>query len=309
MTNFWQKFDKPILALAPMAGVTDGAFREICAEFGADVTYTEMANVKALTFESQKTLDMLKDKNRTAPLVVQLFGNDPTCFQKAIKLVEEKIKPAGIDINFGCPAPKIIKTKAGAELFQDLDLSYQVIRASLEATQLPISIKVRIKVGKVDIFTFLDKIKTLDVKAIMVHGRSFSQGFSGEIDTSVIKQVKQIFLGKVLANGGIYTQEKAYQILTETGADGLGIARGAMGNPWLFKELKEQKNLNKSRTEIFQVALRQAKLNQALKGDRGIIEMRKHLCWYTQGLTGAKDMRRQLVEVKTLKDIERIFKV
>ncbi len=306
--DFWKNLTRPIIALAPMAGITDGAFRRICEEFGADVVYTEMANVRALSYQPRKTLDMLKGKPDRIPLVVQLFGSEPEYFRRAIKLVEKEIAPDGIDINFGCPAPKVTKTKAGAELFQDPDLSREVIQASLEASNLPISIKVRIQVGQVGFFDFWDKIKDLDIKAIMIHGRSFSQGFSGEIDCRTIANIKQEFSGAVLANGGIYDRREAERILRETEADGVGLARGVMGNPWLFSEIKESREAEKTREYIFYTARKQAELAQDLKGSRGIIEMRKHLCWYVQGLPGAKDIRRQLVEVETLEDIKKILK-
>ncbi len=309
MENFWQKIDRPVLALAPMAGVTDGAFREICAGFGADVVYSEMANVKALSYSPEKTLTMLKDARRSAPLVVQLFGSDPEFFYKAVKIVEKEIGPDGIDINFGCPAPKILKTKAGADLFQDLDLSYEVIRTCLEATKLPVSIKTRIKVGKVTVFDFWEKVKNLDIKAIMIHGRSFSQGFSGQIDIESIKKFKKIAGVPVLANGGIYDHQEAERVLQETGVAGLGLARGVMGRPWLFEEIKNSKNISKKNKQIFCTILRQAQLSQELKGDKGILEMRKHLCWYIKNLKGARSMRKKLVKVENIKDIKEILNV
>ncbi len=307
MTNFWQNIKQPILALAPMAGVTDGAFRQICSEFGADVVYTEMANVKALYYKPKKTLEMLRDKKRKSFLVVQLFGSEPEFFYRAIKLIEKEVGPDGIDINFGCPAPKVIKTKAGAELFQDLDLSYEVIRASIEATKLPVSVKCRIRAGGVDVFDFWDRVGDLDIKAIMLHGRTFSQGFSGDIDCRAIRELKDKVKIPVLANGGIFSLEQAEKILKDTRVDGLGVARGAMGRPWIFEELKKNQDSNKTYKQIVATVLKQARITWELKGERGILEMRKHLCWYVQGFSGAKEIRQRLIRVKSVEDIRRVL--
>src|SRR6056297_1825478 len=156
MKNFWQKIEKPILALAPMAGFTDQAFREICAQFGADVVYSEMANVTALSHQPQKTLEMLGKGPRRAFYVVQLFGSSPEDFRSAIKVVEKEIKPDGIDINFGCPVPKVMKVKAGAELMKDLKPSRQVIQETIKSTNLPVSVKVRTRAGTVKALDFLE---------------------------------------------------------------------------------------------------------------------------------------------------------
>ena len=166
MDNFWDKLKKPIYALAPMAGVTDSAFRQICKDFGADVVYSEMASVTALVYNPAKTLEMLKFSPKERPYVVQLFGSNPEHFAKAVKLVEKEIKPDGIDINFGCPVPKVARQKAGAELFKDLKLSREVIKSVIANTTLPVSIKTRTKVGTVDILEFLKYVSDLDIKAI-----------------------------------------------------------------------------------------------------------------------------------------------
>ncbi len=304
---FWEKPNKPIYALAPMAGITDSAFRQICKDFGADLVYSEMASVTALVYAPEKTLEMLKFSKRERPYIVQLFGSNPDHFFQAVKIVEEKIKPDGIDINFGCPVPKVAKQGAGAELMRNLDLAYKVVKSVVEASSVPVSIKARSRVGEVDILRFLDKINDLPVTAIMIHGRSLGQGHKGEVDFSIIKKVRDFFGGIILANGGIKDKESADLMLAKTNADGIGIAQGALGRPWIFKEIKEFIKLEYSPKDIFQVALKHANLAWELKREQGIIEMRKHLCWYVRGLPQSRKLREQLVKVKTLEEIEEIL--
>ncbi len=310
MNNFWEKINKPILALAPMAGFTDFSFRKICADFGADVVYSEMANVTALTYQPAKTLKMLGLRHKKGYYVVQLFGSNPEHFKKAIEVVEKEIKPDGIDINFGCPVPKVMKVKAGAELMKDLNLSYEVIKTSIEASKLPISIKVRTRVGRISASDFLEKVKDLDIKAIMVHGRTFSQGFSGDIDCDMIQKINNNFKGIVLANGGINDKERALEVLGDTGADGLGIARGALGHPWLFGQIKglDTKDYNDYKG-VSSIIIKHAKLVYRDKGERGILEIRKHLPWYIQDISGAKKIRQKLVRVENVEDIKNALKL
>ncbi len=291
-----------------MAGVTDSAFRQMAKEGGADVVYSEMASVAALVHNSGKTLEMLKAAPRERPYVVQLFGADPKHFAIAARLVEEKIGPDGLDINFGCPVKKVQKQGAGAVLMENLDLSRKVVESVLANTALPVSVKCRTAVGRVKVKEFLEKIADLDVEAVMIHGRAMSQGHSGEIDTEAIKNARQSFKGLVLANGGVRSWEDAYDLLEKTGADGVGVARGALGRPWIFSEIREKETFIKNKEEIFALIREQARLAEATAGRQGIIELRKHLCWYVAGLPDASELRRQFVLIKTLEDIEAIIK-
>jgi nifR3 family TIM-barrel protein len=310
--NFWQKIKKPILALAPMAGFSDSAFRQICSAYGADVVYSEMASVTALHYNTEAdsaTLKLLKfNKRKENNYVVQLFGSDPEHFAEAARIVTKVIKPAGIDINFGCPVGKVIKQGAGSDLMKDLLRSRAVIKAVIDNTHLPVSIKIRAKSGEIGALDFLEAIKDLKIAAVMIHGRTVSQGFIGEINYDLIKSARNIFSGIILANGGIDNLIQAQKTLELTGADGLGLARGILGRPWLFREIKKGRVRELKNKDIFKIALRQSKLCQKLKGETGIIELRKHLCWYVQGLTGASAYRSQLVKVNNYQDIKDIFK-
>ena len=313
--NFWlkvKKRKKPILALAPMAGFSDSAFRQICKKYGADILYSEMASATALFYNKKSintTLNLLKfNRPKEKYYVVQLFGANPEHFAVAAKIITEQIKPDGIDINFGCPVPKIIKQGAGSGLMKNLKNSRAVIEAVLANTNLPVSIKIRAQAGKVSALEFLKNISDLSVAAVIIHGRTLAAGFAGAADWKIIKEARQYFKGIILANGGINNLTEAKKALHESGADGLGLARGVLGRPWLFKEIKTGKIINLKSQAIFKIALTQAELEHKQKGKQGIIEYRKHLVWYMQGMVGAAKLREQLVKVETLKDIKKILK-
>lgn len=315
VNNFWLKLkkrNKPILALAPMAGFTDSAFRQICKKYGADVLYSEMASATAL-FYNQKTkknttLELLKfNRPKEKYYVVQLFGSNPEHFAVAARIITEKIKPDGIDINFGCPVPKIIKQGAGSGLMKNPASARAVIEAVLANTNLPVSIKIRVQAGKIGALEFLKNISDLPIAALMIHARTLTQGFVGAPDWKVVSEAKKYFSGVILANGGINNLAEAQKALKESKADGLGLARGVLGRPWLFKEIKNNKTIDLKQTQVFKIAVHHAELEQVEKGKRGIIEFRKHLVWYMQGMVGAAKLREQLVKVSSLINIKKIL--
>ena len=304
MKNFWEKQKKPILALAPMAGYTDSAWRQICKKFGADVLYSEMVSVDAIVFKNAKTLKMLGFGKKEMPIVFQLFGSDPKKFGEAVKMIPKNA--AGVDINFGCPAQKVTKNGSGSALMNEVDKSYAIIKAVCENTPLPVSIKIRTKVKDVDAIKFIKKVKDLPWTTVMIHGRTFNQGFGGEIDFEIIKKVKELVPNKiVLANGGVHSWEDAKNILDKTGADGIGIARGAWGRPWIFKEIKKQKTINLNFKTRKKIILRHAKL--FLKYNYTLEPMRKHLVHYTKGLKNASALRQKLIKVNDLKGLKKIL--
>ncbi|OGF27581.1 hypothetical protein A2303_02845 [Candidatus Falkowbacteria bacterium RIFOXYB2_FULL_47_14] len=324
MRNFWEKSKnkgRPIYALAPMAGYTDSAFRRICKKFGADVVYSEMASATALVYDPAKTLEMLKFDPVERPYVVQLFGAKPEHFAAAARIITEKIGPDGIDINFGCPVKKVAKQGAGAILMDNMPLAREIVKSVIDSTDLPVSIKTRTRVNNTDILEFLDFVRDLDIAALMIHGRTLKQGFSGSIDTAIIKKARDHFDGVIIANGGVGVaglvapEDKrdnagshAAGLLARTGADGIGIARGALGRPWIFKAVRTGQDIARSPRAVFKVVLEHARLTEEHKGGRGIVEMRGQLCAYAAGLSGARDLRRRLVGVKTVKDIEEVFR-
>jgi len=317
--NFWEQLKstgQPILALAPMAGVSDAPFRQMCKNFGADVVYSEMASATALNYQPAKTLELVKFEAVERPYVVQLFGANPDHFVKATELITQEIKPDGIDINFGCPVPKVQKQGAGAILMGNPQLAREVVSAVLENTVLPVSIKIRARMEKgegdakrrIDALEFLEALHGLELAAVMIHGRSMSQGHSGMVDFEIIKDARTSVKGVLLANGGVTDVVTARELLEKTGSDGIGLARGAMGRPYLFEEIRNMKSEVRSKDEIFQIAVEHARLADKLLGKQGVVEMRKHLCWYVAGFPGAAEFRKELVKVETLQQIENILK-
>jgi nifR3 family TIM-barrel protein len=326
--NFWLKLKKPILVLAPMAGITDSAFRQMCRKYGADVVYSEMASVSALFFKPQKTLELVKFNKSERPYVVQLFGKNPLHFAKATKIICEKVRPDGIDINFGCPAKKVFSHGSGCALMMDLKLAREIISAVCENTKLPVSIKIRAGVKDVSALEFIEKTKDLPYSAIMIHGRTYEGGFSGEVDFEICEKIKKMCPDKiVLANGGINSAQDGAKILqNHPTIDGLGIARGAWGRPWIFEEIKEllknnvgvqfiepenKKGFDKSNpydfNKIKKIMLLHAKLIHKNKGKQGLFEIRKHMSWYVKGFPGASELRRKLVTAESLEEIKEIL--
>lgn len=336
--TFWLKLKEKgnILALAPMAGITDCAFRVLCREMGADVVYSEMVSADALYYDSKKTIEMLKIDKKEHPIVVQLFGKRPELFGKAAKIAEEA-GADGIDINFGCPAKKVVNHGGGVTLMRNLPLCRKIVEAVIEAASVPISVKMRSGIyanqreceneltrkRKVTAIDFVKSIIDLPVAAIMIHGRTYEQGFSGEVDYGMIKQVVEFAGDKmvIIGNGGIKDPGDAKKMLDKTGVDGIGIGQGVFGRPWIFRDVKDyiEKNANQCKSEsestrmsideIKKIALRHARLAYKMKREHGIIEMRKHLLWYVKGWPNAKELREKLVRVESVEDIEEVLSI
>jgi len=312
MKNFWQKINKPILALAPMAGYTTSSFRQICKFHGADVVYSELASATALSFQGKRTMELLQFEKSESPYVVQLFGNDPKYFCNAAKFISEKIKPAGIDINMGCPAKKVFSNGSGAALMNNLDVAREIIKETLKGTKLPVSIKIRARVGNMTAYKFVKELKDLPISAVMIHGRSLQQGFAGEIYYEQIRKVKELVDFPVLANGGINSPKDAKRMLQRTGADGLGIARGTLSKPWIFSQIKQYLQTGEYQefdlAQIKKAAIHHAEMSYKSEGKHGIIQMRKYLLWYFRGFENAKEVRKELVVVESAMDIKKVLK-
>lgn len=310
--GFWEKLEYPILEMAPMCGVTDLPFRLLCHKNGADVVCTEMIMVQALSRHDKKSMVMAKVDNAERPVMVQLGGKDPEQFYKSAQVVQE-LGADGVDINFGCPAKKVVGSGGGVSLLRDLSLCREIVQATIEgAGNLPVSIKTRkhIKDKKGNIITSIDllnELKGLPIAAVMIHGRTYEAPWTEEVDYNYIAGVRKVWNGILLANGGIYEPEIAKNVLAITGANGLGIAHGVYGRPWIFKQIKDLlKNGSYSQLtwpEKRQVAIEHAKLAFELKGAHGIIELRKQLVWYVKGLENATDYRKNLVNVSTLDQV------
>jgi len=333
MKNFWKKIKPPILVLAPMAGITDSAFRELCRHYGADVVYTEMVSADGLYYDSKKTLEFLKFDKKEHPAIVQLFGKHPEKFTRAAQLCEQAGFD-GIDINFGCPAKKVAGHGGGVTLMRDLAKCRQIIEAVLAGTKLPVSVKLRSSINnisrnvacnvstehvnkKITALDFLKFMKDLPLAAVMIHGRSYENPFEGEPDYALIKKCvqyqKQINHGCIMiGNGGIKKPEDAQKMLELAGVSGVGLARGLYGRPWLFQMcrqyLKTGKYSEPTAAQINKAILLHARLAFAAKKKHGLVELRKHLLWYVSGRTNAKALRAQLVRVESVSDVKKIFK-
>ncbi len=310
--NFWLKLKSPFLVLAPMAGYSNLVFRKICQDYGADVVYSEMASATALFYnkeEKNKTLKLLKKSRKEKNYVVQVFGGDEKHFPLAVKIISEKIKPDGIDINCGCPVSKVIKQKAGVDLMKEPKRARAIIRAVIDNTNLPVSIKIRSQAYNTKALDFVKYLSDLNISALMIHGRSLSQGFSGPINYSLIKDIKKFFPGKVIASGGIYDLKSAQETSIKTQADGLALARGALNRPWLFKEIKKQKEINLNKKQLFSLIIKHAKMTEKEYGQKGIVMLRKHLCYYMQNIAQASYYREKLVEVNCALEVKQILKL
>ncbi|HNW55820.1 MAG TPA: tRNA-dihydrouridine synthase [bacterium] len=307
MVNFWSKLPKPFLVLAPLAGATDSAFRQICKDFGAQVVVSEMASVAALAHDQRKTLSMLAFEEKERPYVVQLFGANPEQFALAAQIITEKIKPDGLDINFGCPVPKVIKQGAGAALGSDLEKSRAVVEAVLANTNLPVSIKLRALNKEITAEQFVANLADLPIAAVAIHGRSLSAGFSGPADPKAIAACRAYVAGNLIANGGIEDLASAEAMLKDSQADGLMIGRAALSRPWLFKEILAKKTIDLTWSELTTLMRRHAELVVASKGEHGLLEFRRFLAWYVKGWPQAKNIRQQLVTVEKLADLEKII--
>lgn len=313
--NFWNILPRPILALAPMAGITDSSFRLMCKKFGADAVYTEMVSADGLVYNSKKTLELLKFETKERPIVVQLFGKKPDNFYKAVKVLKnlKKFQFDGVDINLGCPAKKVFGHGSGAALMDNKELGKEIIKAAVEAADdIPVSIKIRAGVKKINAVNFIDFIKDLNIAAIMIHSRTYEQGFSGPIDWEICKKIVNMVKIPVLVNGGIQKPEDIKEILEKTGAAGIGVARSALGQPWIFKQvrdcLKNKQYKNPNFKQIKKIAIEHSKLAYQLKKERGMLEIRKHLAWYVKGMKGASALRAQLVRVKNIEEIKEILR-
>ncbi|MBI2984403.1 MAG: tRNA-dihydrouridine synthase [Candidatus Kerfeldbacteria bacterium] len=321
--NFWSSLEKPILALAPMEGVTDTAFRQIAKTWGADVVYTEFTAAEAIFHRARRAMERLEFNPSERPVIAQIFGREPEAFVQAVKLIGQ-MGFAGLDINFGCPARKVVAKGAGVALLRDPQYARRLVGLALENTTLPVSMKIRTSIRKerqsldanqADVHTAVDFIAALHglpVAAVMVHGRSYEQGHHGEVDAAMIRQVKKHFHGPVLANGGIFTPERVPQMLSETMADGVGIARGAWGQPWIFQQTKRLLKAGGYESvdwrNLKQTIIDHARLVVKTRGERGLIEFRKHLAKYVSGFPRASEFRNQAVRINTLADVDELIK-
>ena len=298
------------LALGPMAGVTDLPFRLLCKEMGCNMLYTEMVSAKAILYKNKNTKELLNIDKNEHPVGVQLFGSDPDIMAQIAAQVEEG-ECDFIDINMGCPVPKIVNNGEGSALLIQPKLVVEILTKMVKAVIIPVTVKIRkgFENGTVYAVEIAKIAESCGVSAIAVHGRTREQYYSGKADWDVIKDVKKAVKIPVIGNGDIFSAEDAKAMKEYTGCDGLMVARGARGNPWIFREIKEYlENGNvidkPTINDIREMIIRHAKMLVNYKGEyTGIREMRKHIAWYTAGLPHSAELRRMCNQIETMENL------
>ena len=345
--NLWQNLKRPIVVLAPMAGYTDSTFRLLCREFGADVVVTELISADAVAYtkiKNQKSKikineDLLtynkviaKKNNNTAellsfyeaerPIIIQLFGKHPEKFAQAASWISENLKPDGIDINMGCPARKVVSSDHGAALLKNHELAVEIVKAVKRNSNIAISVKTRLGWENDDeILEFTPKLVKAGIDAIIIHGRTYKDGFSGKARWENIYKIKKMFGDKlvVIGNGDIGVADKSEIRISELetnskfkiqnskfNLDGVAIGRATFGKPWIFSQNTKYRIQN---TEFLKnTILRHTELIYKSKGKRGILQFRKHLLIYLKGNLNAKKLRMRAVKIENIKDVKKIIK-
>ena len=303
------------LALAPMAGVTDLAFRTICRELGAGYTVTEMVSAKALCYQDQKSLPLLKLGEGEHPAAAQLFGSDEGCMQEAAAIAGEVSGADILDINMGCPVPKVANSGDGSGLMRTPDKAVRVAEAVVRgAGGRPVTVKMRLgwDKGSINCVELARAMEQAGVAAVAVHGRTKSQMYAGRADWDYIRAVKEAVTIPVIANGDIFSAADAVHILKYTGADLAMVGRGCFGNPWLFQQAKAALEGREvpplpPQAQRCDTAVRQFELSAAHKGEHiACLEARKHYAWYLKGVPYAGYWKEQICQVSTLEEIHRI---
>ena len=307
--------DGPVV-LAPMAGVSNTSYRRIIKKMGADLIYAEMVSDKALVYNNEKTLDLLKMDDYERPIAQQIFGADKESFVEAAKIVERVMHPDIIDINMGCPVPKVaLRAQAGSALLKNPEKIYEIVKAVVEAVNVPVTVKIRSgwdseHINAPEVARVCERA---GASAIAVHARTRAQGYSGQADWNIIKKVVDAVSIPVIGNGDVTSPELAKKMLDETGCTGVMIGRGVLGNPWLIREIKEylksgkllKKPTNKEKLEMIK------KHYELLVKDKSeklaTLEIRSHAIWYLKGMPNSAEIKNKICSSKSSEEIFKIL--
>lgn len=302
------------LILAPMAGVTDLPFRLLCKEQGADLIYTEMVSAKGIYFNNKNTESLLLINEKEKPLALQIFGSDPILLSEMAKKIEH-LNFDFLDINMGCPVPKVVNNAEGSALMKNPKLVGEIINKVSRAIQKPVTVKIRKgfddqNVNAVEIAKIAE---ANGASLVAVHGRTREQYYSGSADWEIIRKVKESVSIPVVGNGDVFSAEDAKRMIEYTGCDGIMIGRGVRGNPWLFSQIKAYLETNEfvkkpSVDEVIEMILRHADMQVEFKGEYvGIREMRKHVAWYTSGYPNSSQLRNRVNEINNTKELSSLM--
>lgn len=299
------------VVLAPMAGICNSAYRQICKEMGCGLIYAEMVSDKAITYNNQKTIDMLYMTDMERPISQQIFGSDKESFVAAAKYIEQNMHPDIIDINMGCPVPKVaVRAQAGSALLKDPIKIYDIVSSVVSSVSVPVTVKIRSGWDSkhINAFEVAKIVEKAGASAICVHPRTRSQGYSGKADWNIIKEVKQSVSIPVIGNGDIKCPEDAKKMIDETNCDAVMIGRGVLGNPWLIKNTVSYLDGGEialpSINDRIDMCLKHLELLKSLKSEKvACLEIRNHISWYFKGICGANELKNKVYQTSNIHDI------
>lgn len=307
--------ENPVVA-APMAGVSDRASRLIAREYGCGLVYTEMISAKALTYQNKKTYLLMNMEGETQPVSMQIFGSEPDVMAEGARIMQD----AGaqiIDINMGCPVPKVVNNGEGSSLMRNPDLAAEIVETMVRAVSVPVTVKFRKgwDDSSVNAVEYAKRMEAAGASAMAVHGRTRMQYYSGKADWDIIRQVKKAVHVPVIGNGDVFTPEDSLAMMEQTGCDGVMLGRGALGRPWLYAQVLEYLRTGNCQPEPEmeqrkKIILHHAQLICADKGEYvAMKELRKHIAWYYKGLPHAARMRDRINSVSTMEDLQELLQM
>ena len=308
--NFsWKKIKKPVFILGPMASISTQPLMKMCKKFGADIIFTPMISSNAVLYNEKETLKIASFDSKEKPVIVQVFGYDAEIMNLAIKVIEKKLNPAGIDINLGCPAPKIVKSMCGSAFLKDYKKAFEFIKSIRENYSGQLSVKTRLGYKKFDILPFLKQLESIGIDAITIHGRTVDQRYTGSADWTSIHTIANALKIPVILNGDITNFKTAFTELKKSKIAGIMVSRIAMQKPWIFKEFKTKKDYNPSKKELAKIICEHMKYYLEYDKSKAYLEMRKFLASYLKGFDGARELRQIAVTISNSKDFNKLIKL